>query len=404
MPQIQFVGFASDDARIAEAQDAGYSVDNRPAGSLDTEDQRVLWGALRNAAPAIVWLRWDQLESPVDVQAVRRFHVLRPQVRIVVEIPADHPAPDAGLAALVGMGIFDVVSPGQLLAEILAKSPTYADVARWHSPDAADWTDGPEPEPVERIVERVVEKERIVVRPTSSRTTIIAVWGAVPGTGATTLALAIGRCLSQFGRVAILDHAWLSGIGGGPAEGESGLAVAGAAEPERSDLAIVVGGWENVGGWRGQPTPITPNPLEYARQRQWDYVVVDAGLASMDAPLFSTADLNLVIIPPVASRLIGTWHWLQDADDRYHVVVWGDLASTLAPQVVHSVTGLPWPHEAGHAAALETLLAPVMPSEPATVIRARRRRRWRRRIIMALTLGLGLALLVWFGRLVWIHH
>lgn len=64
---------------------------------------------------------------------VRRYRVARPTVRIVVGHPEALQPGDPTMAALVAMGVYDLVPQDAPLAETLASVRTYADAARWHT-------------------------------------------------------------------------------------------------------------------------------------------------------------------------------------------------------------------------------------------------------------------------------
>ncbi len=399
--QILFIGYEATDSRIGEGHEAGYTVNHRP-GPLDTADQHDLWKSLRNAPPDIVWIRWESLETP-DIASLRRFRVSRTKVRIIVDIPDALDPPDSGLAELVGMGIYDIVRVSQPLPSILTASPSYADALRWQHDADLTWDDEATPAPP--APPQIIEKERIVVRPTSHRTTIIVCWSAVHGAGGTTLAMAVARTLSQFGTVAALDHGLPTGPDGGMLDGQSGLTVLGKLEPNREGMEIIVSDWEHDEREHRHYQSI-PDPAEYARKRRWDYMVVDAGVPTkgVQERLMGQADLNLMLLPPVPSRTIGTWHWLSDLGvPNLRVVVFGvkmaHWLTTDAPADQLPVLGLPWPEESGHAEALESLLAPILPSEPESVRKARRLRRWKRYGVDAL----GVVVLLVLVRFGW-HH
>ncbi len=397
--QILFMGYESTEARLDEAQEAGYTVNHHP-GPFDAAEQADVWKGLRNAPPDIVWLRWEALGKTPDTLSIRRFRVARTTTRIIVEVPDDHQPPDAGLADLVSAGIYDITGTAPL-KDILNSTLTYADAARWQGlGEGVTWDDTP-------IEPKIIEKERVVIRPTSTRTTIIACWSSVPGAGGTTLAMAVARTLSQYGTVAVLDHGLPTGPGEMALDGQSGLAVMGRLEPHREGMKIIVSSWEHD-DQRHTTAQSFPDPAEFARMRRWDYLVCDGGVPGkgVQEPLFQQADLNLMLLPPVPSRLIGTWHWVESSPftscPNYRAVVFGRQTARLladVPEADVPVTAIPWPGESEHGETMESLLSPVLPSEPASVRKAMRMKRWHRR---GRTAGIVVAVLVlaWFG---WVH-
>jgi len=120
--------------RLAEADALGATV--QPVdGPLDHDAQTLFWLAQTRAAPDVIWLDWTALQPP-DVELIRQYRIMRGHVRIVVQVPDSLQPPDPGIAALVSMGIYDVVTASDGLAAVLDRQPIYGDVARWHTPEA----------------------------------------------------------------------------------------------------------------------------------------------------------------------------------------------------------------------------------------------------------------------------
>ncbi|MDA8336026.1 MAG: hypothetical protein M0Z41_13765 [Peptococcaceae bacterium] len=71
-------------------------------------------------------------EAPDGVEDLRRYRILRPDVRVVMIHSEDTRPGDPLLAACVSMGIYDLAVEGAPLAATLDRTATYADAARWH--------------------------------------------------------------------------------------------------------------------------------------------------------------------------------------------------------------------------------------------------------------------------------
>ena len=101
-------------------------------GPYDPDAQGLLWMSLNRAAPEVVWCIWDALEQP-DVELIRQFRVIRGATRVIVELSEATTPPDARISILVSLGIYDLVRANEPMAEVLARTPQYGDVARWHT-------------------------------------------------------------------------------------------------------------------------------------------------------------------------------------------------------------------------------------------------------------------------------
>nr|AEP14331.1 putative MinD-like protein [Sulfobacillus thermotolerans] len=121
---------AEESPRIAEAEAWGATV-QMLAGPHDAESQTMLWLSLMRASPDVIWIVWEML-SPPAVELIHQFRVVRGHVRLVIEVPPTVAPPNPELSALVSFGIYDLVGPDDALAAVLARQPTYGDVARWH--------------------------------------------------------------------------------------------------------------------------------------------------------------------------------------------------------------------------------------------------------------------------------
>jgi len=233
-----------------------------------------------------------------------------------------------------------------------------------------------------------VDHETFVERrvPITNRSVLIAVWGAVPGTGATTLSGALGCFLSAYGPTTVLDHAPMARRGAWVSEGRTGLDLWAARQALPPDLTVELTRWEEQPAHDGDRV-MPPNWREAVQRRQWSYIVVDAGLAPTqpeEAELAITADLNLLLLPAF-QRMQGCWAWTDRRIQEQRRITTAVLGVDQGQAIREShpeatIVDLPWPHEAGHEAAIETWLAAVLPDEPHAVRRARQRQRWRQRI------------------------
>jgi len=66
-----------------------------------------------------------------NLEAVRRYRIARPDTRIVASYPVDARPGDPTLAALVSMGVYDLIPDDMPLDQALAGRKTYADASRW---------------------------------------------------------------------------------------------------------------------------------------------------------------------------------------------------------------------------------------------------------------------------------
>lgn len=397
------MGYSEEDERVQMIETAGHTID------VSAEADSEAWQNAGRTSYDVIWVQWAEADH--SIRPLVQYRAVRPTTRIVLEMPDELEPPNSEVAQWVQLGVYDIVREAADISLVISNPATIADALRWSSaaPLAV-----PEPAAASPALPTVIEKERIIIRPTSRRTTIIAVWSSIPGAGGTTLALAAARVLSAFGRVLVLDRAWPLGPDGHPLPGQTGLGVLASAEPDGLPLDAMISEWE----WDTRTRRAvldTPDWLDAAKQRQWDYAVIDAGVPGPDgvhAPLWESADLNLLVLPPMASRTIGTWGWVGTAlHDRpgYRPVVFGADMSRLYSQVPDTVIapiGLPWPGEPGHTAALESLLAPVMPSDPDSVKLAAKRaaitRLFRDGVGVLILVGLGIV----FGphAWLWVRH
>ena len=135
-----------------------------------------------------------------DLDQIRAYRISRPQTRIVVALGEDVQPGSPHLAALVGMGIYDLVKGP--LSEALSHTPTYADAVRWTMLED------------EPATHRVQVRERIVERRMagSQRPVLIVVAGVGYGVGTTTLAHAVAQAAREQGQpVTLLDVAIMPG-------------------------------------------------------------------------------------------------------------------------------------------------------------------------------------------------
>lgn len=209
--------------------------------------------------------------EPQDLDQIRAYRISRPQTRIVVALPEDVQPGSPHLAALVGMGIYDLAHGP--LTEALSHTPTYADAARWTLPED------------EAATRRVQVRERIVERRIagSQRPVLVVVAGVGYGVGTTTLANAVAEAARAQGQpVTLIDAAIMPG-----ASRLDTPATALRAAPRGGHLPIL----EIEAALRGQTG---------------GYVVVDAGRAgeSTGLPeLALTADAVLLAVAPAPHRI-----------------------------------------------------------------------------------------------------
>lgn len=381
------MGAEADHPRAQALEALGHAVDAWPEGGA------AAWQAASRTACDGIWVLWEAVEHAP--KPVARYRGLRPETRIVVEIPDDLAPPHAEVAAWVALGVYDWVRADAETATVLAKPATVADALPWSGLDGLEWE---EPAASVKVVEKKV--------PLTNRPALVAVWGAVPGVGTTTLAWAIGHVLSEYGDTAVLDHALPVDRHGVPVEGETGLTVLTRRAPERPGLTAWPVTWELPSPGDPLPRPVVPGALEAMRMRRWAYVVVDAGVAveGASAPLWQQADLNIVLLPAASTRMAGCWHWIGrdlQANLGFVAAAFGPrwAAALTEENAGAAVAGLPWPGEPGHAEAVEALVAPVLPEEPARVRRQRRRQQWLR-VTRKAAAAAALAVGAWVG---WIH-
>lgn len=386
--RILFIGCEAADARLTEAREAGYTADPRP-GPFDTAAQADLWRGLALAAPDIVWVRWETL-GPPDIPSLRRFHVARPPVRIIVEIPDTLEPPNAGIGELVGMGLYDIVRPSQSLPAILGATPVYADVVRWQGDGGLTWD-----ETATSVAQQAPVVEKIVAKrvPLTNRPVLVAVWGSIPGAGASTAALAVACRLAHHGPTACLDHDRADEKGHDSLSYMSGLHYLGQHHIHRlpKRLEIFPTTWpEDARQWSMDgPTPEVPPAPEWPtifRSRAFAYVVYDAGVyvsgmsrdGGAQSTLWDNADLNVVLLPPALSRLARAHHWIGLVGEGIPGLLvavlqdgrrdWAD-AYRQANAGRAPILGLLWPDFTGRdrtwEVSFDALLGPILPDAPA---------------------------------------
>ena len=377
MPTLILFAIADESPRIVEAEALGLT-ETLP-GPLDPTEQRQAWHSLSRTPPTTVWVEWGNL-TPPDLPSLRRFRVSAPQTRIIIEVPESLSPPNEALAQLVGLHITDIVrSPSTPMADVLAHPGTYADVASWQG--TVHTFDEPDPEPKERVVEKIVERE--VVRETikkvatTSRPVLITVWGFSPGTGATTLAVAIAAFLSRIAPTAVVDHAPQMNAHGHPRPGQTGLHAWEQTQPPIRGLTWVTAAITPDGA------VILPSAREVLKSHEFAYVVVDAGL---DPPtndpdgrdLWEDSDLTVLCIPPAFTRWQGIWPWLDRATQikkQYTAVIFGESSPVDLEDPELACLAIPWLGSPAHEPALIGLLAAVLPDD----LRPRKRRGlWRK--------------------------
>jgi len=364
--------------RLTEIRQADHLIDSFD-GPLDHEAQTALYRRIAQAAPDSLWLTWSSLEPP-NIDALRRLRVAQPSLNIIVEIPTDLTPPNADLAQLVGLGIYAMVPESAQFASVTHRQFTYADAAAWQG--KVRNFDEPDPEPREKIVEKIVERE--VVRETikkvatTSRPVLISVWGFAPGTGATTLSLAIAAFLSRIAPTAVVDHAPQMNAHGHPRPGQTGLHAWEQTQPAVRGLTWVTASITTEGA------VILPSPREVLKSHEFAYIVVDAGL---DPPtndpdgltLWEDSDLAILCIPPAFTRWQGVWPWLDrqtQVEKQYTAVIFGE--SSPVPDLEDpelACLAIPWPDSPAHEPALIGLLAAVLPDD----LRPRKRGLWPRK-------------------------
>lgn len=411
MPSLTLFAVPEGSPRIQEAEQTGWMV-STIAGLLDASAQAAAWRSLSHSPGQAIWVHWAGLRSP-DLASLRRFRVACSDTRIIVEVPGDLTPPDDTLAQVVGLGVWDIVrSPRISLAQVLTHPASFAAAALWqggvHTFD--------EPELMkETVVKEIVtvNHETIVEKrvPMTNRSVLIAIWGAVPGTGASTLSVSIGRLLTQYGPTAVLDHAPTACRGAWVADGQTGLDTLQAESRLPPELAIRSTTWELNSTRDGHHVHV-PNWRTTLQERAFSYVVVDAGQPMQDAEtteLMNQADLNLLLLPSL-SRMQGCWAWVDAQVQRGRRIATSILGTSQSNAIrrilpAAQVLGLPWPNEAGHDSAVEAWLAAVLPDPakpPWWWFRRNRSSQSRRvaSIFRALSVGglgvTGIGLLLWW--------
>ena len=124
-----------DSPRRGEVEALGGSV-QWIEGPVDAEAQSLVWLSLMRGSPDLIWIVWETL-VPADLELIHQFRVVRSTVRIVVELPRSLQPPDAQIATLVSVGIYDLVGAEDALADVVSRTAHYGDVARWHTPGIA---------------------------------------------------------------------------------------------------------------------------------------------------------------------------------------------------------------------------------------------------------------------------
>lgn len=367
MPSLTLLAVPEGSPRIQEAEQTGWMV-STIAGPLDDSAQAAAWRSLSRSPGQAIWVHWAGLRSP-DLASLRRFRVACSGTRIIVEVPGDLTPPDDTLAQVVGLGVWDIVrSPRISLAEVLAHPASFAAAALWqggvHTFDEPEFMK-------ETVVKEIVtvNRETIVEKrvPMTNRSVLIAIWGAAPGTGASTLSISIGRLLTQYGPIAVLDHAPTARRGAWVADGPTGLATLQTDPRLPPALTIRPTTWEVNANGDGHRVQV-PNWRTTLQERAFSYVVVDAGQPTPDgetAELIRNADLNLLLLPAL-TRMQGCWAWVDAQVQRDRRIAAGILGTTQAEAIrrvlpTAQVLGLPWPHEAGHDSAVEQWLSVVLP-------------------------------------------
>ena len=380
MPAIALFAAPDDSPRLHEADAIGLA-ETLP-GPLAPDAQRQAWQALSRTPPAVVWVFWSSL-TPPDLASLRRFRVSAPQTRIVIEVPESLVPPDTDLAQVLPLGIMDIVrSPSRSLADVLAHAGTYADVALWQGKVRS--FDEPDPEPkekivtIEKIVERVIERETIKKIATTARPVLISVWSQQPGSGGTTLSMAIAAYLSGIAPSAVLDHAPELNANGFPEQGQTGLFALSGVMDEKSypDLTVIpaISHGEKVA---------VPSVRDTLKSHEYAYIVLDAGLGPPSdddgLAIWADSDLAILCIPPTFTRWQGIWPWIDrttQARTRYQAVMLGsDRLPCERDDAELACAAIPWPGTPGHEGALADCLALVLPTD-AGMVRRRRARVW----------------------------
>ena len=396
------MGYQSEDERPESLEAVGMAVD-----SLAEADGEAWQVAARTAYDGI-WIRWQDADH--SVRPVVQYRAQRPTTRIVVEIPDDLTPPNPELAAWVQLGVYDIVSSPTDAASVLRHPATIADALRWTGLQGATTGEDEPGARQSRPTTTVVEVERRV--PLTNRPVLVVVVGAVPGAGATTLAVGAARYLSQWGATALVEAAALPEPLFGPTPLQT---LIGAAQDE-----------DQATEWQG----ITVFPERRNRaidiagvvwSRRFAYVVVDAGVPAI--PLkdvrgaWQAADRLIAVLPPVRTRLAGAWPWsaLTAAPDTpLHERPGPDAFAVLGdPGIAHAA---PWPApvvalptdlsaEAGEG-PLADLLETVLPDTPPPLRRRRMVQRAKRALkptAMAVGLFLG-GVLAWHWVGGPVHH
>lgn len=303
----------------------------------------------------------SEIESS-DLDAIRAYRIARPHARIVVSLPDGGEPRRHLLSGLVAMGVYDLVQSGSSLVDALARTPTYADAARWAALDQGGATVG------SRVArERVVERQVAV----SQRPVLIVVGGSGYGVGTTTLAAAAARHLGIMGHHTLaLDLAAVPGL----------IHLAGGEDfEEHHPLGPLADAMRLLPD--GEQVPVRA-VMALLRERKYTYLVCDVGMIGErdgTEELLREADLALIALPGQQHRrawweeylrhhpLATARHVVLGLDDAEGLRVAEAFQSAFTSRVMSLRGGdarrpelLP-PEGPGRTAALGAILAEVLP-------------------------------------------
>jgi len=260
--------------RLAELREAGHLVDGFE-GPLDDTEQYEIFSKCAQAAPDSLWITYSALQ-PLNLNGLLKLRVSQPNLPILVEVPGDLTPPNPDIAQLVGMGIYGIISESTAFADATTRAYTFAHAAAWQG-TVRTFAD----DPVE-IREKIIEKEIYVDRETiikervatSSRPTVIAVAGALPGAGTTTITAALAGYLGAKGfATAAADYAQRPAL----------------SEHEMSNVTAFA-----------HPAP---SATDLASRREYAYILGDYGCADWPTLQSARPDLVIWILPGDSRRL-----------------------------------------------------------------------------------------------------
>lgn len=238
--------------------------------------------ALAEAARTPADLLLLDADTGVTASDVARFRLSQPDCRVILLAVGRRPGDQAVASISAVADVRDVAADLGNLGHVLDHPADLAAALRWRDPSLAP--DAPQAQPVrERIVER-----RVAV---SQRPVVVAIAGVCPGVGTTTLACAIAGYLARGGHTVALAEA-------NPA-------------PSLRIITQTTIGEAWLPGLTVYPQVTVGAVREIEQARSAAYIVADLGAAPRGVLTEIDADLRLVVLPREVHRWPRTATWLQ---------------------------------------------------------------------------------------------